>query len=72
MGTCCKPSGEELILETFGSENGKNKDKYLTDHKDKYPHDSDSAFKPSKNQEIRDNVFTTNYEVLEDQINGAN
>ena len=72
MGTCCKPTGEELILETFGSEKGKNKDIYLTDNKDKYPHDSDSAFKPRKNQEIRDNVFTTNYEVLEDQIKGEN
>ena len=56
--TCCKAPQDELILEAFENTEANN-NQTLEDTnkvKDKYPHDSDSAFKPRKYEEIKTNI----------------
>ena len=53
---CCKKPEDELVLETFEATEQSNiktiekefNDKEVKEVKDKYPHDSDSAFKRKK------------------------
>ena len=58
--TCCKKPEEELVLETFDSTANNNMEtndsNRFTFSKDKYPHDSDSAFKPRKLEELKENI----------------
>ncbi len=55
--TCCQKPQDELILETFDNTEGTNQ--AVEDYnkvKDKYPHDSDSAFKRRKYEELKENL----------------
>ena len=71
--TCCQKQEDELILETFEStekknnisENGMESDYKV---KDKYPHDSDSAFKPRHYEESKGRIDPMGYKNGKQEI----
>ena len=56
---CCQKPEDELILETYQGEDKNNVEnengieKENNNVKDKYPHDSDAAFKPKRYEESK-------------------
>ena len=50
---CCKKPEEELVVDTLETIETIKEEKIITNIKDKYPHDSDSAFKNRNNQELK-------------------
>ena len=70
---CCKPPQDELILETFESNEANNQAIENTNKtKDKYPHDSDSAFKPRKVEELNVNPVINKIEEQKEEIENQN
>lgn len=70
---CCKPPQDELILETFENNEGNNQALENTNKaKDKYPHDSDSAFKPRKLEELNVNPVINKIEEQKEEIENQN
>ena len=51
--TCCHKPEKELVLNTLDTEQEEKENEYT---KDKYPHDSDSAFKTLKNKEKKTGI----------------
>ena len=56
--TCCQKPKDELILETYENKEANNNEasEEMNKGKDKYPHDSDSAFKRRKLEELKGNI----------------
>ena len=54
---CCRKMDEEPILKTLENDSGKNdKNENTNDKRDKYPHDTDSAFKSVKKIYNKDEI----------------
>ena len=64
---CCKKSEEELIVDTIETIDT-NREKVILNTKDRYPHDSDPAFRNLKYQELNGEFKTvSNIEELEQE-----
>ena len=66
---CCQKPNDELVLETYNSKQENSQGVEIEDIRDKYPHDSDPAFKRKRHEEAKQTLGTEVNQNVEEQMN---
>ena len=65
---CCQKPTDELVLETYNSKLENTQGVEIEDVRDKYPHDSDPAFKRKKQEDAKQTLGSEVNQNVEEQM----
>ena len=65
---CCQKPNDELVLETYNSKQENTQGIEVEDVRDKYPHDSDPAFKRKRYEDAKQTLGTEVNQNGEEQM----